>query len=79
MVMVPEEVSGLVESLAVERGFTPAQVLALAVRQFADHPATEDDDLLEAFIGCGASGDRRERSIHELRDELSAAQLADRA
>lgn len=35
MVMVPEEVSGLVERLATERGLTPGEVLAQAVHQFA--------------------------------------------
>ena len=36
-------------------------------------------DVLDAFIGCGSSGDRKDRSIHDLRDELSAAQLRDTA
>ena len=77
MLQLSEKTAARLNSVAAARGVTPAELVEELVTDAL--PATDqtasDRDLLEAFIGCGASGDRRDRSIQELRDELSTAQL----
>lgn len=40
---VPEDVIGLIESLASSHGVSPAQVMITAVRQLADHDDQRND------------------------------------
>lgn len=73
-----EAVALKVRAVASARGISPTEVLVELVTTLPDPPVAEVD-WLEAFIGCGASGDTSERSMLQLRDELSAAQLAGRS
>jgi hypothetical protein len=63
--------------LAAAAGVSTDEVVAQLVLAAPLPAGTADParDALEAFIGCGASGDRQDRTIQQLRDELSAAQL----
>ena len=76
---LPDRLASLLRERAAERGET---VEAFAVEIFdaspllAEQPPRTESDLLEAFLGCGASGDSRDLSIEELRNELSESQLA---
>jgi hypothetical protein len=78
---VHERLAERLRLLAIERGASVDEVAADLMEASPDLPVLrdvpdEDADLLEEFLGCGASGDHQPRTIHELRDELSAAQLA---
>jgi hypothetical protein len=77
---VPDRVADRLRLLAIERGTTVSEAATDLLEASPELPpmviVIEDEDPLEAFLGCGASGDHRARTIHELRDELSAAQLA---
>lgn len=75
---VPDRVAARLRVLAASRGETidaVATELLEASPQFAD-PAPPGVDLLEAFIGCGASGDSTPRTIQQMRRELAARKLA---
>lgn len=63
--------------LAAAAGMSTDEVVAQLVLATPSPAASPDQarEALDAFIGCGASGDRRDRTIQQLRDELSAAQL----
>jgi hypothetical protein len=77
---VPDRVADRLRLLAIERGTTVSEAATDLLEASPQLPpiviVIKDEDPLEAFLGCGASGDHRPRTIHELRDELSAAQLA---
>jgi hypothetical protein len=78
---IPDRVADRLRLLAIERGTTVSEAATDLLEASPELPpmviaVDEDEDPLEAFLGCGASGDHRPRTIHELRDELSAAQLA---
>lgn len=66
--------------LAIERGRSVEEVATDLLEASPELPPSttpreDSEDMLEAFLGCGSSGDHQPRTIHELRDELSAAQL----
>jgi hypothetical protein len=77
---VPDRVAARLRALAVARGETIDEVateLLEASPQLPNPaPPASPVDLLEAFIGCGASGDSTPRSIQEMRRELAARKLA---
>lgn len=77
----PEAVASKVRAVASARGISPTEVLSELITLLPDpsEEPTVEVDWLEAFIGCGASGDRGERTIGQLRNALSAAQLAHRS
>ena len=75
VIELSEEAAARVTAAAAARGLTETELVEELVTEALPSGIGSAGDLLQAFIGCGASGDRRDRSIHELRDELSAAQL----
>jgi hypothetical protein len=78
---LPDRLASLLRERAAQRGET---IEAFAVGIFvaspllAEQPQATESDLLEAFLGCGASGDSRDLSVEVLRNELSESQLAKR-
>jgi hypothetical protein len=77
VITLEDDAARRARELAAAAGVSTDEVVAQLVLA-TPSPATTPDtagDALDAFLGCGASGDRRDRTIQELRDELSAAQL----
>lgn len=88
---VPEPLAGRLAAEAARRG-VEADTLAVETLEAAYGPTgagqgDQDDDerarvrreALEAFIGCGRSGDREPFDIHNARAELAARRLAEGA
>jgi hypothetical protein len=70
-VELPAEALRRLEAEAARRGVSIDHVIAeLAARLPVEGP-------LEAFIGCGASGDTEPFEIHRERDKRAAAQVAE--
>ena len=70
-VELPAEALRRLEAEATRRGVSIDDIIAeLAVRLPVEDP-------LEAFIGCGASGDTEPFEIHRERDKRAAAQVAE--
>ena len=71
IVNLPEDLAARLAAEATRRGITVDEVLTemLAARLPAEDP-------LEAFIGCGASGQTEPFDIHAARAELAARKLA---
>jgi predicted transcriptional regulator len=70
-IQLPEELAARVRAAASDRGISPDQVVAEAVRaQLRAH------DALDAFIGVGASGDGKPFDIHEARRALAEGKSA---
>jgi plasmid stability protein len=82
MVNLPEELARRLEAEAARRGVSPDEFAAEALqRVLGDReqtPTQERADAIEAFIGCGDSGDPdwAGRDIHDLRAEAAARKLA---
>jgi hypothetical protein len=79
---VPDRVAVRLRERAAERGesvedFAVTIFEGSPLLQETDPATTVSDGLLESFLGCGASGDKREQSIHDLRDALSESQIRD--
>ena len=79
---LPDRLASRLRERAAQRG---ESVEALAVGIFDASPLLAEEpptpatpDLVEAFLGCGGSGDSRDLSIESLRNELSDSQLANR-
>jgi hypothetical protein len=71
-VQLPDEIAARVQAVAADRGVSADEVVVEAVRaQFPGH------ETLSAFIGFGASGDRRPFDIHEARGTLAERKSAD--
>lgn len=77
VIELSEQAAARVAAAARARGVTETAIIEELTQTLTPEPAA--GDVLDAFIGCGSSGERHERSIHDLRDELSAAQLRDSA
>ncbi len=82
-VEVPEPLAGRLADEAARLGVDPAE---LAIEGRYGHDAsgpggTEAQAALDAFIGCGDSGDPdwASRDIHEFRSEAAARKLAEGA
>jgi hypothetical protein len=77
-VRLPDELAGRLAAEADRRGLTVDDLLdALAEDRL---PITgEGGGSLEAFIGCGASGQREPFDIHAGRAELAGRKLAEDA
>ena len=70
---LPDDALRRLEAEAARRGVTIDDLIAdLAAR-------LPDEDPLEAFIGCGASGDTEPFDIHRARADMAAAKLIDPA
>lgn len=70
---LPDDALRRLEAEAARRGVTIDDIIAeLAAR-------LPDEDPLESFIGCGASGDSEPFDIHRARDEMASAKLTDPA
>jgi len=70
---LPEDALRRIEAEAARRGVTIDDIIAeLAAR-------LPDEDPLEAFNGCGASGDAEPFDIHRARDDMASAKLTDHA
>jgi hypothetical protein len=78
VVTVPDGIAARLRVLAVAPGESidvVATELLESSPQFPEPgPVVEDVDLLEAFIGCGSSGDSTPWTIHEMRRELCCRQ-----
>lgn len=81
VIELPDVIAKRVTAAATARGISPTDVVSELVTISLTDPvvASSEVDPFEAFIGCGASGDRRNLTIHQLRDELSAAHLGERS
>ena len=81
VIELSEEAAARVAAAARARGVSETTIVEELTQSLATAtaPAAVEGDALDAFIGCGSSGDRTGRTIHERRDELSAAQLRDTA
>jgi hypothetical protein len=78
---LPDRLTSLLKQEAAQRGETVdafAESIFDASPLLIEATSNESTDLLEAFLGCGGSGDSRELSIEELRNALSETQLANR-
>lgn len=71
-VQLPDEIAARVQAAAADRGVSADEVVVEAVR--AQLPGHE---TLKAFIGVGASGDRRPFEIHDARRKLAERKFAD--
>jgi hypothetical protein len=71
---LPADAQARLETEAARRGLTLDQLITELA---AALPA--EDDPLEAFIGCGASGRSEPFDIHRERTELAAKKLAEGA
>ena len=79
VIELSEQAAARVAAAARARGVTETVIVEELTRTLAAGTPIEDrDGLLEAFLGSGSSGDRQAHTIHELRDELSGAQLRDK-
>ncbi|MDA8072165.1 MAG: ribbon-helix-helix domain-containing protein [Actinomycetota bacterium] len=65
--------------LAVEADRRGLSVDELVAELVADRLHTEGDDPLEAFIGCGASGQHEPFDIHAARAKMAERKLAEGA
>ena len=80
VIELSEQAAARVAAAARARGVTESVIVKELTRSLTESAQVANGpDLLDAFIGCGSSGDRQARTIHELRDELSAVQLRDSA
>ena len=72
-ITLPDNMARRIEAVAAARGETVQEftVEALDASPLLADPVVDEVDLLEAFLGCGASGDPRPIDIHEMRDELA--------
>lgn len=66
---LPEELAARLAAEASRRGVHVDEVAAELLAAGLDRPTA--DDALEAFIGCGASGQRDPFDIHRARAELA--------
>jgi hypothetical protein len=85
-VEVPEPLADRLAAEAARLGVDPAELAVEAIEGRYGHDAsgpggTEAQAALDAFIGCGHSGDPdwASRDIHELRSEAAARKLAEGA
>ncbi|MHB8342277.1 MAG: hypothetical protein ACYDB7_14080 [Mycobacteriales bacterium] len=69
-VHLPDDLAARLATEASRRGTDVDQVAAELVAAGLDQPAV--DDALEAFIGCGASGQHEPFDIHQARAELAS-------
>lgn len=83
-VEVPEPLAGRLAAEAARRGLRPEELAVEAIEGRYGHtapaePGPDVRDALDAFIGCGASGDPGWAStdVHELRRQAAARKLAD--
>jgi hypothetical protein len=79
---VPDRVAERLRERAAQRGesvedFAVTVLEGSPLLQATSLSTTLSDGLLESFLGCGASGDKREQTIHDLRDALSASQISE--
>ena len=78
-ITIPDETARRIEAVAAARGDTIEHVTveALDASPLLIEPVESGEvDLLEAFIGCGASDGTRPSDIHEMRRELAARKWA---
>ena len=79
--VVPDDLAARLQTGALRRGETFEE---FAIEALESSPLLSPDvtpeahDALDAFLGCGSSTSRTDTSIDDLRNELSAVQLADR-
>jgi hypothetical protein len=81
VVTVPDRVADRLRLLAIERGTTVSEAATDLLEASPELPliviaVDEDEDPLEAFFGCGDSGDARQMTIHEMRRDLAARKFA---
>lgn len=77
---LPDELAAQLEREAARRGATVEELAVEALRRrYGQQPGASDASTLDAFIGCGASGERAPFDIHRARAELSARKLAEGA
>ncbi len=69
---LPADAQHRLEAEATRRGITLDQLIASLANQLPS-----DDDALEAFIGCGASGRTEPLDIDRERSELAARKYAE--
>jgi hypothetical protein len=75
---VPDCVAERLRERAAQRESLAVTVLeGSPLLQATSLATTLADGLLESFLGCGASGDKRKQTIHDLRDALSASQICE--
>ena len=79
VIELSEQAAARVAAAARARGVSETVIVEELTQTLTPTSEPAGADVLDAFIGCGSSGDHHERSIHDLRDELSAAQLRDSA
>jgi hypothetical protein len=77
LIELSEQAAARVAAAARVRGVSEAVIVEELTQTLASTESAGTRDVLDAFIGCGSSGERHGHTIHELRDELSAAQLSD--
>lgn len=77
---LPDELAGKVEREAARRGVSVEELTVEALRRLYGHrTAVGDPGALDAFIGCGSSGDTAPFDIHRARADLAARKLAEGA
>jgi len=84
IVTVPDRVAARLRALAAVRGESVDDVAtklieaSLQLPHSAAAPACTDDgeNLLEAFLGCGSSGNTTPATIQEMRRDLAARKVA---
>ena len=78
VIELPDLLAERVTARAAERGVSPTDVVFEFVTVGLGDDTTDDDgiDVFEAFFGCGASGDTKPSTIHEMRHDLAARKSA---